>query len=62
MGSEKRAESVVNYLREKGVDDSRMTYVGYGEEHPVADNATAEGREKNRRVEIRLIQKWQERD
>ncbi|MGB6972381.1 MAG: OmpA family protein, partial [Desulfobulbales bacterium] len=60
--SEKRAESVVNYLKGKGVEASRVTAVGYGEEHPVADNATAEGREKNRRVEIRLIQKWQERD
>ena len=60
--SEKRAESVVNYLKGKGVEASRVTAVGYGEERPVADNKTAEGREKNRRVEIRLIQKWQERD
>jgi len=57
--SEKRAESVVNYLRERGVDASRITAAGYGEERPVADNATAEGRKKNRRVEIRLVQKWQ---
>jgi len=56
--SEKRAAAVVYYLRERGVDASRMKAIGYGEEHPVADNATAEGRAKNRRVEIRLIQKW----
>jgi outer membrane protein OmpA-like peptidoglycan-associated protein len=57
--SEKRAQSVVSYLQSRGVEANRMTAVGYGDERPVGDNATAEGREKNRRVEIMLIQKWQ---
>jgi len=56
--SEKRAAAVVAYLQGRGVEAGRMTSVGYGEEHPVADNATAEGRAKNRRVEIKLVQKW----
>ena len=51
--SQKRAESVLKYLVEKlGVDAKRLTAVGYGEERPIADNATAEGRQKNRRVDI----------
>lgn len=48
-----RAASVRDYLLEAGIDAARVTSVtGYGKRQPVADNATAEGRAKNRRVEI----------
>lgn len=50
--SQKRAESVANFLISKGVNRSRLTTVGSGSKQPVADNSTAEGRAKNRRVEI----------
>ena len=50
--SQARAESAVNYLVEKfGIDRSRLTAKGYGDTRPVADNATDEGRQKNRRVQ-----------
>lgn len=53
--SEKRAQSVRQYLIDKfGIDGSRLTAEGYGEEKPVASNDTAEGRQKNRRVEAVL--------
>jgi OOP family OmpA-OmpF porin len=50
--SQRRAESVRTYLTGKGVDGSRMVPVGYGEDVPIADNRTAEGRSQNRRVEF----------
>jgi outer membrane protein OmpA-like peptidoglycan-associated protein len=50
--SGERAQAVVNYLIEKGIPSERMTSVGYGEERPIADNNTREGRRTNRRVEI----------
>ena len=53
--SERRAQSVSNYLAGKGVPVKRMIPVGGGEEHPVATNDTAEGREQNRRVEITIV-------
>jgi len=50
--SQERADSVKRYLVEKlGVDSKRITAIGYGEEKPIANNNTAEGRLKNRRVE-----------
>ncbi|MCK0153765.1 Ig-like domain-containing protein [Alcanivorax sp. S6407] len=52
--SEKRAATVVEELVTLGVDRQRLTAVGKGETDPVADNATAEGREANRRVEFKL--------
>jgi outer membrane protein OmpA-like peptidoglycan-associated protein len=52
--SERRAQSVVNYLIGAGVDSSRITALGYGENHPVASNDTAEGRSLNRRVDLLL--------
>ncbi len=49
--SQMRAQSVKNYLvRKFGIDRRRITAKGYGHYQPVADNATAEGRMKNRRV------------
>ncbi len=53
--SQQRADAVRNYLIKKGIGADRLTAVGYGESQPVADNATDEGRFKNRRVE--LVQK-----
>ena len=50
--SQSRAESVVAYLVDGGVDAAILTAVGYGEEQPIADNATPEGREQNRRIEF----------
>jgi OOP family OmpA-OmpF porin len=50
--SQRRAESVRTYLTRKGVDGSRMVPRGYGEDVPIADNRTADGRAQNRRVEF----------
>jgi len=52
--SEARAAAVVAYIAGKGVDTARLTAKGMGEDAPVADNATAEGRAENRRVEIAI--------
>lgn len=48
----RRAEAVANYLITKGIARERLSVKGYGESRPVADNATADGRFKNRRVEL----------
>jgi len=52
--SERRADSVVRYLENVGVGSSRLEPIGYGKSHPRASNSTAEGRQLNRRVEIRI--------
>ncbi|HEX9442967.1 MAG TPA: OmpA family protein [Candidatus Binatia bacterium] len=52
--SERRAASVKEYLTKRGVDASRITTRGFGLTKPIADNKTAEGRAKNRRVEIKV--------
>ncbi|AOY58878.1 MULTISPECIES: OmpA family protein [Desulfococcus] len=52
--SERRAEAVRNLLLQRGVSADRVTAMGYGETMPVATNATPEGRQMNRRVEIRI--------
>jgi outer membrane protein OmpA-like peptidoglycan-associated protein len=52
--SERRAQSVVNYLVQKGIIINRLYPQGFGEENPVATNDTEEGRALNRRVEFRL--------
>ncbi len=50
--SERRAKAVVGYLAIKGVKMSRMSAVGFGQDVPIADNKTSEGRELNRRIEM----------
>ncbi|AMC99519.1 OmpA family protein [Halomonas chromatireducens] len=50
--SQRRADSVRDFLVSRGIDANRMTTVGYGESRPVATNETDEGRAQNRRVEI----------
>ena len=50
-----RAMSVLEYLIKKGIEPQRLSFIGYGEYKPVASNATAEGRQKNRRVEIVIL-------
>ena len=50
-----RSEAVKNYLVGKGVEKNRVYTEGKGEKQPVADNKTAEGRAKNRRVEIEVV-------
>jgi outer membrane protein OmpA-like peptidoglycan-associated protein len=52
--SERRAESAALYLAEQGVSPERLTVLGKGERDPVATNATPEGRQQNRRVEIAI--------
>jgi outer membrane protein OmpA-like peptidoglycan-associated protein len=53
--SEKRAGSVGAYLGGQGINAQRILTQGFGEQLPVADNATPAGREQNRRVELRLV-------
>tara|TARA_Y100000589_G_C27059163_1_gene590591 strand:- start:254 stop:949 length:696 start_codon:yes stop_codon:yes gene_type:complete len=53
--SRRRAESVTNYLVNKGIDKSRFTTKWYGETQPKATNETAEGKAQNRRVELAII-------
>ena len=52
--SQARAQSVANYLASRGVSTSRINVQGQGAANPIASNATAQGREQNRRVEISI--------
>jgi outer membrane protein OmpA-like peptidoglycan-associated protein len=52
--SERRADSVAQYLESQGLASNRVVTVGAGETRPVADNSTPEGRQANRRVELTL--------
>ncbi len=53
--SDSRANAVKNYLSENGIDQFRLSAVGYGEDRPIATNKTRAGRAQNRRVEINLV-------
>jgi len=53
--SQRRANTVGEYLYTQGIMDQRIISVGMGEHHPIADNSTPEGRQLNRRVEITLV-------
>ena len=61
--SQKRAESVKNYLVKKGINPERVKAVGYGEDQPIAKNTNAdgsdneEGRALNRRIELKILSK-----
>lgn len=52
--SQNRAQAVVSYLTKKGIAASRMTAKGYGPNAPIASNATADGRQQNRRTEFEI--------
>jgi OOP family OmpA-OmpF porin len=53
--SENRARSVMEYLMGKGIEQSRLSSMGYGFSKPAASNLTEEGRAQNRRVELKPI-------
>jgi len=53
--SKERANAVTNYIKTHGVSDSRLTTNWFGETQPTNDNATAEGRAKNRRVNVVIV-------
>ncbi|MEM7101054.1 MAG: OmpA family protein [Pseudomonadota bacterium] len=53
--SQRRADVVARHLVQLGVPSGLVVAVGYGESQPVADNSTAEGRNKNRRIEFRVL-------
>lgn len=55
--STRRAQTVMNYLVAHGVAADRLAAMGYGESQPVADNGTEDGQAKNRRVELRILNK-----
>jgi outer membrane protein OmpA-like peptidoglycan-associated protein len=53
--SKKRCEVVANYLVSKGISKNRIKINYFGETIPISENTTAEGRQKNRRVELKII-------
>ena len=53
--SERRTRAVENYLAQSSVSSARVSTMWYGESQPVADNATAEGKQANRRVEVAVM-------
>ncbi|MBE0673292.1 MAG: PD40 domain-containing protein [Bacteroidales bacterium] len=53
--SEERANAVVRYLADRGIDRTRLTFKGYGKSLPGFDNSTAEGRRLNRRTEVKIV-------
>ncbi len=58
--SEKRAKAVYKRLISLGVPKDRLTFKGYGEDNPIADNGNAEGRATNRRVEFIIVKQRKE--
>jgi outer membrane protein OmpA-like peptidoglycan-associated protein len=55
--SNNRAKAVLDYLVNKGISPSRLTYKGYGPDKPIATNETDEGRALNRRTEAIIVAK-----
>lgn len=58
--SNRRASSVAGYLSQRGVNGARIATQGFGESQPIATNATPDGKQQNRRVEIRIVPITQE--
>ena len=54
--SDARAKAVMKYLVDHGIEKDRLTAKGFGSTKPIADNATEEGKEKNRRVEFNIVE------
>ena len=52
--SQRRAYTVAQFLSQRGINEQRLQIIGFGEQRPIADNATDFGRAQNRRVEIRI--------
>ena len=55
--SQDRANSTMNAIVKNGIEPGRLAAEGYGKQFPVADNATAEGRQRNRRIDVRVTKK-----
>lgn len=55
--SQQRADNTMAALVKLGINKSKLTAEGYGSQHPIADNATEEGRQKNRRIDLRVTNK-----
>lgn len=55
LSSERAANIAIYFEEQKGIDPTKMRPIGFGKNFPVADNATAEGREKNRRVDMIIV-------
>jgi outer membrane protein OmpA-like peptidoglycan-associated protein len=53
--SRNRAKAVVDYLTDQNIAPKRLTFLGYGDQHPVADNTTEQGRALNRRTEVMIL-------
>lgn len=53
--SQRRAESVMKYLVDKGIDAARLSAIGFGEDKPTATNDTVAGKAENRRIEFKLV-------
>jgi outer membrane protein OmpA-like peptidoglycan-associated protein len=52
-----RAKAVYDFLKENGIEEFRLSYKGYADSQPIADNKTEEGRQKNRRTEFKIVSK-----
>jgi outer membrane protein OmpA-like peptidoglycan-associated protein len=55
--SRDRATNAMNEVAALGIDPSRLTAEGFGDQHPIADNSTPEGRQKNRRIDLNVTAK-----